>query len=66
MRPNSAFPPIQPSSQMTAAAIKAKVHSHTGTSPDSMVLQLNDESGRLVAVLDDNSRKLGFYSPRNG
>lgn len=51
---------------MTAAAIKAKVHSHTGTSPDSMVLQLNDESGRLVAVLDDNSRKLGFYSPRNG
>ena len=51
---------------MTVAAIKAKVNTHTGTSPDTMVLQLRDEGGRLVAALDDDARMQGFYSPRNG
>lgn len=30
------------------------------------VLQLKDERGRLVAAMDDDSRKLGYYSPRDG
>ena len=52
--------------QMTVESIKSKVNTHTGSSVDTMVLQLKDEGGRLVAVLDDNTRKLGFYSPRSG
>jgi tubulin-folding cofactor B len=51
---------------MTIGAVRTKLNTHTGTSPSSMVLQLKDEGGRLVASLDDESRKLGFYSPRNG
>ena len=34
--------------------------------PDLQVLQLKDERGRLLAVLDDDSRKLGYYSPQDG
>lgn len=51
---------------MTVSAVKVKVHTHTGTSPETMVLQLKDPSGRLLATLDDGARKLGFYSPRDG
>lgn len=62
--PTTQRPP--PPNQMTVDAIRAKVNTHTGTSPDTMLLQLKDESGRLVASLDDGARKLGYYSPRNG
>lgn len=34
--------------------------------PTLQVLQLKDERGRLLAVLDDESRKLGYYSPQDG
>lgn len=30
------------------------------------MLQLKDEHGRLVAAMDDDSRKLGYYSPQDG
>lgn len=30
------------------------------------VLQLKDERGQLAAVLDNDARKLGYYSPRDG
>ncbi|KAI8463710.1 MAG: CAP Gly-rich domain-containing protein [Monoraphidium minutum] len=60
------FPEIRLDMHMTVGAVKAKINTHTGTSPDSMQLALKDENGRLVAALDDDSRKLGFYSPRNG
>jgi tubulin-folding cofactor B len=52
--------------QMTVDAIKAKINSMTGTSVLSMTLHLQDESGRLVDVLQEGSRKLGYYSPRDG
>ncbi len=32
----------------------------------AQVLQLKDERGRLLAVLDDDGRKLGYYSPQDG
>lgn len=51
---------------MTVAAVKAKLNTHTGSSVETMVLQLKDESGRLVAALDDDGRKLGYYSPHDG
>ena len=31
-----------------------------------MVLQLKDERGSLIAVMDNDATKLGFYSPRDG
>jgi hypothetical protein len=52
--------------QMTVDAVKAKVNSMTGTSVLSMTLHLQDESGRLVDVLQEGSKKLGYYSPRDG
>eukprot|EP00879_Flechtneria_rotunda_P026335 GHRR01028075.1.p1 GENE.GHRR01028075.1~~GHRR01028075.1.p1 ORF type:complete len:107 (+),score=25.53 GHRR01028075.1:343-663(+) len=52
--------------QMSVDAIKQKINSMTGTSVLTMTLQLKDETGRLVATLDNESRKFGFYSPRDG
>lgn len=46
--------------------IKTKLTTHNGTPADSMVLQLQDADGTVLAVLDDDSRPLGFYSVRNG
>jgi len=46
--------------------VKQRINSMTGTSLHTMVLHLKDSSGRLVGVLEDDSRKLGFYSPENG
>lgn len=52
--------------QMTVEAVKHKVHTMCGTSVSTMLLQLKDETGQLVAVLSDECRKLGYYSPRDG
>lgn len=52
--------------QMTVAAVKQKLMSHTGSSPGSMQLQLQDEMGRLLGQMSDNDRMLGFYSPYDG
>lgn len=52
--------------QMTVAAVKQKLMSHTGSSPSSMQLQLQDETGRLLGQMSDNERMLGFYSPYDG
>lgn len=57
-------PPTHP--QMTVDAVKRKLCFHCGTPPSAQVLSLKDERGRLVAPLDDESRKLGYYSPRDG
>lgn len=51
---------------MTIDAVKRKLCFHCGTPPSAQALQLKDERGRLVAALDDEARKLGFYSPRDG
>lgn len=51
---------------MTVESIKIKLSFHCGTSPSSMMLQLLDESGSMVAMMNDDSRKFGFYSPMHG
>jgi hypothetical protein len=51
---------------MTIDALKSKVHTMCGTSVSTMVLQLRDEGGKLLATLSDDARKLGFYSPHSG
>ena len=51
---------------MTIESVKVKLSFHCGTSPGAMLLQLLDESGTAVAMMNDDCKKLGFYSPHNG
>ena len=51
---------------MTIEALKAKIHTMCGTAMSTMVLQLRDEGGKLLATLGDDARKLGYYSPVTG
>ena len=51
---------------MTIDSVKRKLSFHSGTSPAHMEMSLKDEGGRLLAHLTADSRKLGFYSPRDG
>eukprot|EP00271_Cylindrocystis_brebissonii_P002278 TRINITY_DN12778_c0_g1_i1.p1 TRINITY_DN12778_c0_g1~~TRINITY_DN12778_c0_g1_i1.p1 ORF type:complete len:275 (+),score=40.98 TRINITY_DN12778_c0_g1_i1:213-1037(+) len=51
---------------MTVERVKERIRTHTGTGVQSMTLELYDSCNRLVAVLGDESRPLGFYSPTDG
>lgn len=51
---------------MSIATVKNKLCSHSGTNPSAMILELKDNKGSLLAVLNDDGRKLGFYSPSDG
>ncbi|GKV40783.1 hypothetical protein SLE2022_134910 [Rubroshorea leprosula] len=52
--------------QMSVEAVKEKLWKKCGTSVNSMSLELYDETGTKVSVLNDDSRPLGFYSPHDG
>lgn len=52
--------------QATVSAVKSKLAFHCGTTPSAMVLQIRDPKGTPLARLDDDAKKLGFYSPENG
>ncbi|XP_052179937.1 tubulin-folding cofactor B-like isoform X2 [Diospyros lotus] len=52
--------------QMTIEAVKEKLWKKTGTSVNSMCLELYDDTRTKVSDLYDNSRPLGFYSPQDG
>ncbi|KAL0817387.1 hypothetical protein Bca101_073831 [Brassica carinata] len=54
------------SPQMNVEAVKEKLWKKCGTSVNAMALELYDESGSKVAVLSDDTRPLGFYSPFDG
>nr|2KJ6_A Chain A, Tubulin folding cofactor B [Arabidopsis thaliana] len=54
------------SPQMSVEAVKEKLWKKCGTSVNSMALELYDDSGSKVAVLSDDSRPLGFFSPFDG
>lgn len=51
---------------MNVEAVKEKLWKKCGTSVDAMALELYDESGSKVAVLSDDTRPLGFFSPFDG
>jgi len=54
---------------LTVLEIKEKLYHHCGTSPCYMELHLKASSVGLattVAIMSDDSKKLGFYSPQNG
>ncbi|KAF6173601.1 hypothetical protein GIB67_022960 [Kingdonia uniflora] len=51
--------------QMTVESVKEKLWKKTGSSVDSMRLELYDDTGSKVSVLSENSRPLGFYSPQS-
>jgi hypothetical protein len=38
---------------MTIASVKAKLHSHTGTSPAAMALVLKDENNRPIGAMGE-------------
>ncbi|GLT40531.1 hypothetical protein SLA2020_146590 [Shorea laevis] len=52
--------------QMNVEAVKEKLWKKCGTSVNSMSLELYDETGTKVSVLNDDSRPLAFYSPHDG
>jgi len=52
--------------QMTVMRLKEKLKAHCGTSVPAMQLHLKDERGNPLAVMTDESKKLGFYSPQDG
>ncbi|XP_010464690.1 PREDICTED: tubulin-folding cofactor B [Camelina sativa] len=54
------------SPQMSVEAVKEKLWKKCGTSVNSMALELYDESGSKVALLSDDARPLGFFSPFDG
>lgn len=51
---------------MTIEGLKLKLCFHCGSNASAMILQLKDHSGSLRAVLDDDTKKLGYYAPQNG
>lgn len=52
--------------QMSIETVKVKLSFHTGTNASAMLLHLLDDEGNVIAMMNDDSRKLGFYSPHNG
>ncbi|KAL8541485.1 hypothetical protein ACS0TY_002671 [Phlomoides rotata] len=52
--------------QMTVEAVKEKLWKKSGTSVDSMSLELYDDTDAKVSDLAHNTRPLGFYSPQDG
>eukprot|EP00983_Pelagomonas_calceolata_P091957 1157613-Pelagomonas_calceolata.AAC.6 len=55
-----------PSSQMTIEQLKVKLSFHVGTNASAQVLQLKDDSGRVIAPFMEDHHKLGYYSPHDG
>ena len=51
---------------MTVESVKEKLWRKCGTSVNSMCLELYDDIGAKISILDDNLRQLGFYSPQDG
>lgn len=51
---------------MSIETVKVKLSFHTGTNASAMLLHLLDDSGNVIAMLNEDHRKLGFYSPHNG
>eukprot|EP00959_Pyramimonas_sp_CCMP1952_P093447 1955780-Pyramimonas_sp.AAC.1 len=52
--------------QSTIERVKERLQSNCGTSPSMMQLQLKDYSGQVVYEMNDDSKKLGYYSPQDG
>lgn len=52
--------------QTTIEAIKERLRDRSGTSVESMYLQLYDEANHKICDLLDDFRPLGFYSPLDG
>jgi len=63
---NTSFFELRLDRHMTILSVKEKLKSHTGTAVGSMLLQLKDLSGQIIATLGDDSVQLGYYSPQDG
>lgn len=63
---NTSFFELRLDRHMSILSVKEKLKSHTGTAVGSMLLQLKDLGGNVVATLADDNTVLGFYSPQDG
>ncbi|CAH0473194.1 unnamed protein product [Peronospora belbahrii] len=50
----------------TIGELRHKIYQHTGTKPDAMELLIMHSDGSVYSRLDDDQKKLGFYSVQNG
>ncbi|TDH71493.1 hypothetical protein CCR75_006497 [Bremia lactucae] len=50
----------------TIGELRHKLYLHTGTKPDAMELLVLHGDGSVYACLDNDERRLGFYSVQNG
>lgn len=48
------------------SSVKEKIWRKCGTSVDYMSVELYDDTGAKLGVLNDDAKALGFYSPQNG
>ncbi|KAK3287702.1 hypothetical protein CYMTET_4799 [Cymbomonas tetramitiformis] len=51
---------------LSIGGLKDRLQSHCGSSPSAMTLQLKDFNNTTVAIMDDENRPLGYYSPEDG
>ena len=50
----------------TIDSVKSKLMTHCGTNASAMTLVLRDANGSVMAVLNDASKKLGYYGAEDG
>lgn len=66
---NIRIPEIRYDCHMTIESFKQVCHQKTGkirisgTQEDSMKLVLQDQNGNTIGPMDDDAKKLGYYSP---
>ena len=63
---NTSFFELRLDRHMSILSVKEKLKSHTGTAVGSMLLQLKDLGGNVVATLADDNTVLGFSPPQDG
>ena len=51
---------------MTIGKLRDRLYMSTGTAPSAQALTLQDATGTPVAMLDDDTKTLGFYFPEDG
>lgn len=62
----ASFLEIRFDAHATIGSVKDKLVSHCGSNPSSMTLVLRDVDGTVLAVLNDETKKLGYYGAQDG
>jgi len=62
----ASFLEIRLDAHATIGSVKAKLVHHCGSNPSAMTLVLKDRDGSVLAVMNDETRKLGYYGAEDG